>query len=231
MSIWFEGYGCTANHGETIEMRDHANELGHEIASNSESAETVVLGTCTVIESTQTKLLQKRLEELGETTVILKEPTNEPHGQKLWDVLRGKRKATNEEILHFFISDRNQHVEEKIQPALDNGTVVLMDRYYYSSMAYQVAGGLDLDYVRNKHNFAPTPDIVLIFDLPVPTALERVRGHSEADEFEKEEHLEKVRTAYLNLKVDPIVRIIDATRNPEEIFDEVWNLVSEVRNG
>ena len=43
--------------------------------------------------------------------------------------------------------------------------------------------------------------------------------------------MEKVRAAYLNLKEDPIVRIIDATRNPEEIFDEVWNLVSEVRNG
>ena len=84
---------------------------------------------------------------------------------------------------------------------------------------------------RNKHDFAPTPDVVLVFDLPVSTALERVRGHSEADEFEKEEHLEKVRTAYLNLRDDPIVRIIDATRNPEEIFDEVWNLVSEVRNG
>ena len=180
--------------------------------------------------STQTKLLQKRLEELGENTVILKEPTNGPHGQKLWDVLHGKRKATKEEILEFFILDRKQHVNEKIQPALDDGTIVLMDRYYYSSMAYQVAGGLDVEYIRNKHNFAPDPDIVLIFDLPVSTALERVRGHSEADEFEKEEHLEKVREAYLNLESDPLVRIVDSTRTPEEIFEEVWRLVSEVRN-
>ena len=105
-----------------------------------------------------------------------------------------------------------------------------MDRYYYSSMAYQVAGGLDVEYIRNKHNFAPDPDIVLIFDLPVSTALERVRGHSEADEFEKEEHLEKVREAYLNLESDPLVRIVDSTRTPEEIFEEVWRLVSEVRN-
>ena len=52
-----------------------------------------------------------------------------------------------------------------------------------------------------------------------------------ADVFEKEEHLEKVRKAYLNLEDDPLVRIIDATRTPEEIFDEVWKLVSEVRNG
>ena len=180
--------------------------------------------------STQTKLLQKKLEELGENTVILKEPTNGPHGQKLWDVLHGKRKATNEEILEFFILDRKQHVNEKVQPALDDSTIVLMDRYYYSSMAYQVAGGLDVEDIRNKHNFAPDPDIVLIFDLPVSTALERVRGHSEADEFEKEEHLEKVREAYLNLESDPLVRIVDSVRTPEEIFEEVWKLVSEVRN-
>tara|TARA_B100001146_G_scaffold42267_1_gene35954 strand:+ start:201 stop:785 length:585 start_codon:yes stop_codon:yes gene_type:complete len=180
--------------------------------------------------STQTQLLKKKLEEKGEAVIILKEPTKEPHGQKLWDVLHGKRKATNDEILEFFILDRKQHVDEKIQPALDNGTVVLMDRYYYSSMAYQVAGGLDVEYIRNKHDFAPNPDIVLIFDLPVSTALERVRGHSKADEFEKEEHLEKVRTAYLNLESDPLVRIVDSVRTPEEIFEEVWKLVSEVKN-
>ena len=121
--------------------------------------------------STQCKLLKEKLESIGKNVLILKEPTNEPHGQKLWDVLHGKRKATNEEILEFFILDRKQHVEEKIQPALDQGTVVIMDRYYYSSMAYQVAGGLDVDYIRNKHDFAPTPDIVLIFDLPVSTYL------------------------------------------------------------
>ena len=180
--------------------------------------------------STQCKLLKEKLESIGKNVLILKEPTNEPHGQKLWDVLHGKRKATNEEILEFFILDRKQHVEEKIQPALDQGTVVIMDRYYYSSMAYQVAGGLDVDYIRNKHHFAPTPNIVLIFDLPVSTALERVRGHSEADEFEKEEHLEKVREAYLNLKEDPIVTIFDATESPGNIFGKVWKSISVIMN-
>ena len=97
--------------------------------------------------STQTKLLQKKLEELGETTVILKEPTNEPHGQKLWDVLHGKRKATNEEILGFFLLDRKQHVDEKIQPALDNGAVVLMDRYYYSSGVFEKNQYLKIEFL------------------------------------------------------------------------------------
>ncbi len=181
--------------------------------------------------STQSKLLQKKLEEEGEKVIILKEPTKRPHGQKLWDMLRGKRKATNEEILELFVLDRIQHVEEKIQPALDVDTVVLMDRYYYSSMAYQVAGGIDVNVIRERHSFAPKPDIVLIFDLPVTVALERVRGHSEADEFEKEEHLEKVRKAYLNLESDPLVKIVDSSRTPDDIFKDVWKLVSEVRNG
>ena len=180
--------------------------------------------------STQSKLLLEKLEGEGEKVIILKEPTKRPHGQKLWDVLHGKRKASNEEILELFVLDRKQHVEEKIQPALDDGTVVLMDRYYYSSMAYQVAGGIDVEEIREKHVFAPKPDVVLIFDLPVSVALERVKGHSDADEFEKEEHLEKVREAYLDLENDPLVRIVDATGTPEEIFGNVWRLVSEVRN-
>ena len=106
-----------------------------------------------------------------------------------------------------------------------------MDRYYYSSMAYQVAGGIDVNVIRERHAFAPKPDIVLIFDLPVTVALERVRGHSVADEFEKEEHLEKVREAYLNLDSDPLVKIVDSVRTPEDIFKDVWKLVSEVKNG
>ena len=180
--------------------------------------------------STQSKLLLEKLVGGGEKVIILKEPTKRPHGQKLWDVLHGKRKASNEEILELFVLDRKQHVEEKIQPSLDDGAVVLMDRYYYSSMAYQVAGGIDVEEIREKHIFAPKPDVVLIFDLPVSVALERVKGHSDADEFEKEEHLEKVREAYLNLENDPLVRIVDATGTPEEIFGNVWRLVSEVRN-
>ena len=181
--------------------------------------------------STQSKLLLEKLEGEGEKVIILKEPTKRPHGQKLWDMLHGKRKATNEEILELFVLDRKQHVEEKIEPALDSGGVVLMDRYYYSSMAYQVAGGIDVEEIREKHEFAPKPDVVLIFDLPVSVALERVKGHSDADEFEKEEHLEMVREAYLDLENDPLGRIVDATGTPEEIFGNGWKLVSEVRNG
>ncbi|MDC0526630.1 dTMP kinase [Euryarchaeota archaeon] len=180
--------------------------------------------------STQSKFLMKKFEENNEKTIILKEPTNGKYGKKLWEMLSGKREATTEQILDLFVMDRKEHVKDKINPALKKGEIVLMDRYYYSTMAYQAAAGIDVNRIRKDNEFAPKPDIVLIFDLPADLAMKRVMGHSVADVFEKEEHLEKVREAYLNLKDDPLVRIIDSTRNPEEIFEEVWKLVSEVRN-
>ena len=181
--------------------------------------------------STQSQFLMDKFESDNEKIILLKEPTNGKYGQKLWEMLSGKIEATTEEILELFVLDRREHVNQKIQPALDEGKIVLMDRYYYSTMAYQVAAGIDVNRIRQDNEFAPKPDIVLIFDLPADLAMKRVRSHSVADVFEKEEYLEKVRNAYLNLKDDPLVRIIDATRTPEEIFDEVWKLVSEVRNG
>jgi dTMP kinase len=181
--------------------------------------------------STQSKFLMEKFEENNEKTIILKEPTSGKYGKKLWEMLSGKRKATTEQILDLFVMDRKEHVDEKINPALKEGKIVLMDRYYYSTMAYQAAAGIDINRIRKDNEFAPKPDIVLIFDLPADLAMKRVKGHSVADVFEKEEHLEKVREAYLNLRDDPLVRIIDSTRTPEEIFKEVWKLVSEVKNG
>jgi len=181
--------------------------------------------------STQSQFLIDKFESGNEKTILLKEPTNGKYGQKLWEMLSGKIEATTEEILELFVLDRKEHVNQKIKPALDDGKNVIMDRYYYSTMAYQVAAGIDVNRIRRDNDFAPKPDIVLIFDLPADLAMKRVRSHSVADVFEKEEHLEKVRKAYLNLEDDSLVRIIDATRTPEKIFDEVWRLVSEVRNG
>ena len=181
--------------------------------------------------STQSKFLMEKFEENNEKTIILKEPTSGKYGKKLWEMLSGKRKATTEQILDLFVMDRKEHVDDKINPALKEGKIVLMDRYYYSTMAYQAAAGIDVNRIRKDNEFAPKPDVVLIFDLPADLAMKRVKGHSVADVFEKEEHLEKVRDAYLDLRDDPLVRIIDSTRTPEEIFKEVWKLVSEVKNG
>ena len=145
--------------------------------------------------STQSQFLMDKFERNKEETILLKEPTNGKYGQKLWEMLSGNIEATTEEILELFVLDRKEHVNQKIKPALDDGKIVLMDRYYYSTMAYQAAAGIDVNRIRRDNEFAPKPDIVLIFDLPADLAMKRVRSHSGADVFEKEEHLEKVRKA------------------------------------
>ena len=89
--------------------------------------------------STQSQFLMEKFESDNEKTILLKEPTNGKYGQMLWNMLSGKIEATTEEILELFVLDRKEHVNKKIKPALDEGKIVLMDRYYYSTMAYQAA--------------------------------------------------------------------------------------------
>ncbi|MDP7082219.1 MAG: dTMP kinase, partial [Candidatus Poseidoniia archaeon] len=177
--------------------------------------------------STQAQLLAQRLRDTDHTVVVLKEPTDGPHGSQLKAVLRGERNANAEEVLTLFADDRREHVAARIIPALERGEIVLMDRYYYSTLAYQCAAGIPAERIRAVNAFAPTPTIVLVFDLPVGQALERVHSHSVADTFERAPHLERVRAAYLALRDDPLVRILDATQPPVAVAADVWALVSE----
>ena len=98
--------------------------------------------------STQSQFLMEKFESDNEKTILLKEPTNGKYGQMLWNMLSGKIEATTEEILELFVLDRKEHVNKKIKPALDEGKIVLMDRYYYSTMAYQAAAGIDVNRIR-----------------------------------------------------------------------------------
>ena len=135
--------------------------------------------------STQAQLLAQRLRDADHAVVVLKEPTDGPHGCQLKAVLRGERNANTEEVLTLFADDRREHVAARIVPALERGEIVLMDRYYYSTLAYQCAAGIPAERIRAVNAFAPTPTIVLVFDLPVGQALERVHSHSVADTFER----------------------------------------------
>ena len=101
-------------------------------------------------------------EKNDEKTILLKEPTNGKYGRKLWEMLSGKIEATTEEILELFVMDRKEHVEQKINPALNEGKIVLMDRYYYSTMAYQAAAGIDVKRIRKDNEFAPKLSLIHI---------------------------------------------------------------------
>lgn len=168
--------------------------------------------------STQAKRLGAWFESRGREVVLGREPTDGPWGRKLRESAATDRLAPEEE-LEYFLKDRRQHVDEVIAPSLAEGKVVILDRYYFSTMAYQGARGFDPVEIRSRNEaFAPVPDILLILDLDVDRALERigVRGDT-ANEFEKRENLERCREIFLSLSREPFTRVISSGGTLDEV--------------
>ena len=107
-------------------------------------------------------MLAASLKKDGHQVVLTREPTHGPAGQRLQSYLLGpSRHLSPAEELDLFMADRREHVAQIIKPALERGKVVLTDRYYYSSVAYQGALGLDPnDILAANEAFAPVPDLV-----------------------------------------------------------------------
>lgn len=127
------------------------------------------------------------------------------------------------------IKDRKKHVEEFINPVLATGCWVVLDRYYLSMMAYQGAKGLDVDEIRQMNEeFAPKPDLVLLFELPVDVAIKRIeefRGRTTS--FETWSLLSRCSEIYAKMDM-PYIRRIDATKNPVEVQEEIRKAIDEM---
>jgi dTMP kinase len=182
--------------------------------------------------TTQSRLLYERIKNNGYSTILLHEPTDGQWGKKIRELaINGRNKVTAEEELELFYRDRLEDVDENICPNIEKKSIVIMDRYYFSSVAYQGANGLNLDYVekRNKE-IAPIPDMLIILDIPPSESIRRIRA-TRADgpnHFEQAEYLEKVRGIFLNqFNGRPYVAIIDGDgrHSEEQISDSLWSLV------
>ena len=178
--------------------------------------------------STQVSLLVDRLRSIGIDTFKLREPTDGTHGLRLRSILNEEIQAEHDEILDLFVKDRKQHVSEKIEPALNSGKTVVMDRYYYSTMAYQSASGFSMEKIRADNSFAPVPDLVLILDIPAEDGVKRVLKEGNADRFEKVNFLNRVREQYLKLKDEPNVQLIDASLDVKEVHVNIWSFVENL---
>ncbi len=172
--------------------------------------------------STQASMLADALRKEGHEVVQSFEPTNGRWGRQLRESATTGR-LTIEEELDYFLKDRRQHVEELITPTIARGGIVVLDRYYFSSMAYQGARGIDPASIREKNEvFAPQPDILLILDLPVDVALERIGVRDgEANEFEKRESLQFCRDLFLSLKDEEFACVIDTDASINDVHQQV----------
>jgi dTMP kinase len=177
--------------------------------------------------TTQAVSLAATLARLGRRVLFTQEPTFGPAGRRLWDYLAGKqRHLSPTEELALFQADRRDHVANTIRPGLERGWVIVTDRYYYSSAAYQGALGLDPEVIlAESEAFAPRPDLVVIFTLPLSVALARrleAQG-GEAQVTEVPAYLEKVAVLYDKFQ-GPHLKRLDAAASTGEVLGRLLNL-------
>ncbi len=173
------------------------------------------------------KLLQVLRSE-GYDAVYFREPSDSPWGKLIREKAAHADSLSPDEELDLFQKDRRNNVTENLKPALASKQVVLLDRYYFSTMAYQGAKGLDPQKIRlDNERFAVLPDLVFVLDVDAEKGLKRIEGRSARDLlFEREDYLQKVRDIFLSLQGDSFFHI-DARRP----MDEVARIISGIALG
>jgi len=186
-------------------------------------------GTDGTGKSTQLQLLYNVLKGKEYPVIVTREPTAGKHGQKIRQLYTNREKYSHKEELELFIADRREHVKELLNPALKQGKIVLCDRYFLSTAAYQGAIGFDPETVLAQNSFAPEPDLALLFQIPVDIGITRItsgRGDTPND-FEQAESLQKVADIFSAID-RPYIRKINAAGSIESIHQTVMNHVADL---
>ena len=173
--------------------------------------------------STQCNLLAKSLSEKKVPNIALAEPTRGTWGMKSRRLLsEGRGDISPEEELSWFVNDRKEDIEINIMPALKENKVVIMDRYYFSTAAYQGALGLDPDQIRlENEKFAPIPDRVLIFLNSAEACLERIESsRDQKSAFEKLDYLKNVQDIFKRFN-GPNIRFIESVGSISDVHKKV----------
>jgi dTMP kinase len=193
--------------------------------------------------STQINRLANRLRQQGLAVTVSREPGGTPGAEAVRHVVLDTSAAEPfgpylEAML--FAAARNDHVEQKIRPALQKGHVVLIDRFMDSTRVYQGASeNLDPAFLETLERVAiagVVPDLTIILDLPPEEGLKRAHARRDpnapADRYEKEDIAahEIRRAAFLDIaRQEPgRCRVVDASGSPDEVADKVWDIVQDV---
>ncbi|MDJ0622555.1 MAG: dTMP kinase [Desulfocapsaceae bacterium] len=177
--------------------------------------------------STQLRLLAECFAGFGLPVVTTREPTEGKYGQQIRALYQNRHDVTMEEELELFIKDRREHVDRLIKPALEQKKIVLCDRYYLSTIAYQGALGADLGAVERMNDFAPTPELALVFQLEPAIAIKRItekRGDL-LNDFEQLCSLNKVSVIFDNMDF-PFIQRIDSNQPADRVHADVIKTVN-----
>jgi dTMP kinase len=182
--------------------------------------------------STQLQLLAAALAARGVDVVTTREPTDGEHGRRIREMARSGKPVDPEQELEWFVDDRREHVAELIEPALASGRMVLTDRYYLSSVAYQGARGLDAKAILEASEAEfPLPDLAIVVEVTPEHGIKRIRtrGGTAEPVFEELDFLRKVAGVFAGLTCPYIVRV-PGDDLPEVVHARV-NEIVEARLG
>jgi dTMP kinase len=173
--------------------------------------------------TTQASLLSKKLSQSH--SVML---TTEPSQGKIGTFIRegclyeDKRLPPESEAL-LFAADRIEHMKKELKPALDEGKMVICDRYIYSSLAYQGSAGLSLDWIKTINARALQPDFSIFIDVAPEQVLKRLQRKKSV--METLETQRKVREVYLKYVENGELVSVDGDKPKEVVADELYNEV------
>jgi len=183
--------------------------------------------------TTQQKLAAKYLEEKGFKVVLTREPGATNLGKQLREILLHYDGEVSDRAESFlFLADRAQHIDMLVNPAVEDGKIVLCDRHIDSTVAYQGYGrGIDIERLKLLNNIATNgkkPDLTIVFDVDVKTSQSRLGDSKDRMESAGAEFHNKVRHGYLELaKEEPQrIKVVDATKSIEEVFKDVVNILN-----
>jgi dTMP kinase len=173
--------------------------------------------------TTQAKLLVKRLRKNFDVTY-----TAEPSSGKIGKFIKrrclhGEKRSSGVVEALLFAADRSEHVEETVLPALKKGKIVVSDRYVYSSLAYQGATGLDLEWIEKINEHAVRPDLAIFIDVKPETVVQRLKPKKSV--MENLETQRKVREVYVKFVEKRDLVRVDGNRSKQEVAEDIAAIV------
>ena len=171
------------------------------------------------------------LKSIGYDAVYTTEPTRySVPGRTLRESFFAPQRLPVEEEFRLFLEDRIIHLKDEVIPQLKDGKIVVTDRYYFSSVAYQGSRGLDWRYILEENEkVSLVPDIVLLLDLPVDVAISRIANDrvEGVNTFEKKENLQTVNEIYFALvdKFPNLFQVVDVNKPLDDVREIINDLI------
>jgi dTMP kinase len=179
---------------------------------------------------TQAKLLYDYLKGKGFQLIYTEEPSpKNPIGRMIKKWLVGQVEIkSGKAITLLYAADRMEHLKKVILPALNVGKIVICDRYFYSTLAYESAiFGIKREWIKKLHENIKRPDLVIFIDIDPEVSLKRERPLPN-DRLEKVELLKKVRGAYKEMANEERFFVVNGDRTKEEVFKDVRLVVDRI---